>query len=266
MRIENVSKITKDKAGNIWFLSYSGLFRIDTNGLLSKIHSMDGRLRQDQDAPTDIKFDKQNHLWLVTVKNRLYNFIPETGNYKTWILNGISVSTNNFPNIIIMDKDDNIWMATIRGVQFFDRKTCKFSVFNNGIKKELEHTPASDLCFDSFGTLWIGSWAHGLLKYEDKPQLKSYWHNEANKNSFTPGWANCIYEASDGKIWISTNGAGNISGLNIWTLAQDLSSPFLFQVFGKDKAVYFPFGKMLPVNCTSVPLKRFILFLKKLML
>jgi hypothetical protein len=195
LRIENVSKITKDEAGNIWFLSYSGLFKIDTNGLLSKIHSMDTRLREDQDSPTDIKFDKQDHLWLVTVKNKLYNFIPQDGNYKTWILNGISVSTNNFPNIIIVDKDDDIWIGTNSGVQFFDRKNSTFSMFNNGIKKELEQTPVSDLRLDSFGTLWIGSYAHGLLKYEDKPQLKSYIHNEIDKKSITAAWANYIYEA-----------------------------------------------------------------------
>ena len=215
LQIQNVYRITKDKTGNIWFLSYSGLFKIDAKGRLAKIHSMDNNFSPNTEYPTDIKFDKDGHLWLVTTKNRLYDFIPETGIYKIWFSNGLHAATdNNFYRIIIMDKDDNIWMGTNGGVQFFNRKTGKFSVFNNGIKKELEHTPAGDLCFDSFGTLWIGSWADGLLKYEDKPQLKSYRHNEADKNSLTPGWAHYIYEASDGKILIST-AAGNSSGLNV---------------------------------------------------
>ena len=215
LRIQNVGKITKDKGGNIWLLSYSGLFKIDTNGLLSRIHDLDNRLKQDGDSPTDIKFDKQDHAWLITVKNRLYNFIPQAGTYKSWILKGITVSASNFPNTISLDKNDNIWIGTNSGPQFFDRKTGTFSMFNNGIKKELEQTPVSDLCLDSFGTLWIGSFAHGLLKYEDKPQLKSYIHNEVDKKSITAAWANFIYEATDGKIWICTSGAGNISGLNI---------------------------------------------------
>ena len=37
--IQNVYSMTKDKSGNIWFLSYSGIFKIDTQGKLSKIHS-----------------------------------------------------------------------------------------------------------------------------------------------------------------------------------------------------------------------------------
>ncbi|HKB45348.1 MAG TPA: two-component regulator propeller domain-containing protein, partial [Chitinophagaceae bacterium] len=213
--IQNVYRITKDKAGNIWFLSYSGLFEINVKGKLSKIHSMDNSFNAGQEYPTDIRFDKGSHLWLVTNKNRLFDFIPETGTYKIWFSNELytAADNNNFYRTIIMDRDDNIWMGTNKGIQFFNRKTGQFSAFNNGIKKELEHTPVGDLCFDSFGTLWIGSWADGLLKYEDKPQLKSYKHNEADKNSFTPGWANYIYEAIDGKIWISTN-AGN-SSLNI---------------------------------------------------
>jgi len=217
LRIQNISRITKDKTGNIWFLSYSGLFKIDINGKLSAIHLMDDPFKSDTEHPTDIKFDKGGHLWMVTNKNRLVDFIPETGTYKIWdskdSLNRII--TNNFFNVIIMDKDDNLWIGTDNGVRFFNRITGSFSIFNNGIKKQLEHTPVADFCFDSFGTLWIGSFAHGLLKYEDKPQLKSYSYNRADKNSLTAAWASYIYEASDGKILIGTAGAGNISGLNI---------------------------------------------------
>jgi signal transduction histidine kinase/ligand-binding sensor domain-containing protein len=242
--IKNVYRITKDKTGNIWFLSYSGLFKIDAKGRLVKIHSMDNNFSPKTEYPTDIKFDKEGHLWLVTTKNRLYDFIPETGTYKIWFSNKLDNSPPGFNQTIIMDKDDNIWIGTNKGMQFFNKKTGKFSVFSNGIKKELEHTPVSDFCFDSFGTLWIGSWADGLLKYEDKPQLKSYKHNEADKNSLTAGWANYIYEASDGKIWISTN-AGN-SSLNILDNHTGALQPISSSSFPKKLNVIFSIWENVP--------------------
>ena len=233
--IQNVPKIAKDKTGNIWFLSYSGIFKIDTKGILSKIHSVENILMQDKDLATDIKFDKDDHMWFVTMKNRLYSVMPGDGTYKTWVLKGVPVSVNS-PNIIMLDKSDNIWIGTNSGIQFFDRKTGRFSMFNNGIKKELEKTPVSDLCFDSFGTLWIGSFVHGLLKYEDKPQLKSYIHNPVDKKSITAGWANYIYEAGDGKIWICTSGAENVSGLNILDTRTGVLQPIPYSSFWKESS------------------------------
>jgi signal transduction histidine kinase/ligand-binding sensor domain-containing protein len=236
LQIQNVYRITKDKTGNIWFLSYSGLFKIDIKGKLSRIHSSaEDTFKRNQEYPTDIKFDKEGHLWLISSKNRLYEYIPETGAYKIWYSNKLytAADDNNLYRTIIVDKDDNIWMGTNNCVQFFNRKTGEFSMFNNGIKKELEHIPVSDLCFDSFGNLWIGSFTGGLLKYEDKPQLKSYRHSELNTNALTFGWANFICEASDGKIWICTSGAGSISGLNILDSRTGILQSIPFSILSK---------------------------------
>ena len=214
--IQNVYKITKDNSGNVWCLSYSGLLKIDTKGRLTKIRSLDVELRRNNEFPADCVFDKNGHLWMITSTSRLYDFNTETGNYKRWASNIHIASENRFgPKTLIFDKDDNLWMGTDSGLLYFNRKTNQFSVFNNGVKKELEHVPVIALCFDSFGSLWIGTYANGLLKYEDKPQLKSYLFNKANKNSITPGWANAICEASGGKIWIATSGYAAASGINV---------------------------------------------------
>ncbi len=230
LNIENVVRFTKDKTGNICLLSYNGIFKIDTKGKLTKVLSLDAEYKRNREYETDINFDKNGHLWAVTEKARLYDLNLETGNYNTWLSNvpNTSKATGFFLNRFIIDKDDNIWIGTNDGVQFFNRKTEKFSSFNNGVKKELEHIPVTDLSLDSFNTLWIGSFADGLLKYEDKPQLKSYSYNKGDKNSLTSGWANFIYEGSDGKIWISTGGSGINSGINILDSRTGAISPIPF--------------------------------------
>ena len=233
LNIQNVVRFTKDKTGNICLLSYSGIFKIDPKGKLTKIHSLDAEYDRNREYETDINFDKKGHLWAVTQKARLYDLDIETGNYNSWLSDVLNVSKESgiYPNKFIIDKDDNIWIGTNNGVQFFNRKTGKFSTFNNGIKKELEHTPVVDLTLDSFGTLWIGSFTNGLIKYEDKPQLKSYSYNKADKNSLTSGWANLIYESSDGKIWITTSGSGISSGINILDSRTGTVQPIPFASF-----------------------------------
>jgi signal transduction histidine kinase/ligand-binding sensor domain-containing protein len=215
LNIQNVHRITKDKTGNIWLISNSGIFKIDTKGTLSRISLMDSEFKSNKDFPCDLQFDKEGHMWIITQRSRLYDLNVFTNTFKIWFpYTQPSKEFNFLPGKIIIDKDDNIWMGTNYGIQFFDRKTRTFSRFNNGIKKELEHTSVVDLCLDSFGTLWVGSHANGLIKYEDKPLLKSYSYNPADKRSLTAGWANFICEASDGKIWITT-GFSNRSGINL---------------------------------------------------
>ena len=47
--IQNVISMAKEKSGNIWFLSRSGLFRIDTAGKITKIGLMEQELRKNNE-------------------------------------------------------------------------------------------------------------------------------------------------------------------------------------------------------------------------
>ncbi|MGC4037005.1 MAG: two-component regulator propeller domain-containing protein [Chitinophagaceae bacterium] len=219
LEIQNVRRITKDNAGNIVVFSISGLFTIDTKGKLSKVNGLNALFAEfvkKNDFPGDLKFDKEGHLWIISNKSWLYDLNTATGNFKTFYPDSLHVTNEIFyTQRLVIDNNGDMWVATRNGLKFFNRKTGKFSSFNNGIKKELEHTLIGDLAIDSFGTLWIGSFINGLLKYEDKPQLKSYIYNKEDKKSLTFGWANVIRETSDGKIWIATSSSSTTSGINI---------------------------------------------------
>jgi ligand-binding sensor domain-containing protein len=153
---------------------------------------------------------------VITSGNRLIDFDVDRNTYKILAIPIGSAAKNNYVRkVIAMDKDDNLWLGTDDGVKYFNRRTGQFSSFSNGVKKDLEHAPVNELKFDSFGTLWIGTNADGLIKYENRPQLTSYLFNKGDKNSLTVGWVNCIYETLDGKIWVATGGYQAVSGINI---------------------------------------------------
>jgi len=219
--VQNILSMVKDRSGNIWCTSVSGLFKVDTNRKLHSV-SLPALTREfivNNEFPNDFRFDKDGHMWLITSGDRLIDFDVERNTFKILTIPINSVSKTGFVHkVIALDKDDNLWLGTDDGVKYFNRRTGQFSSFDNGVRKELEHSPVNELKFDSFGTLWIGTNADGLLRYEDRPQLTSYLFNKGDKNSLTPGWVNCIYEASDGKLWIVSGGYQNASGISILDL------------------------------------------------
>jgi signal transduction histidine kinase/ligand-binding sensor domain-containing protein len=216
--IQNINSITKDKDGNTWLLSYNGLFKIDAERKLSRINSLDKEIKKSTEYPTDINCASDGHIWIITQKSNLWDFNPVDSSIKIYSPGRVLV--DNFDdNKITFDKSGNIWMGTRSGLLSFNRATRLFEFFKNESPNQLEKAPMLDLKFDSFGALWIGTVTQGLLKYEERAVFKSYSSNKDDENTLTPGWANVVYEAHDGKIWITTAGgnAGGVNELNLQT-------------------------------------------------
>ena len=225
--IRNVISITKNNNGNTWLLSYSGLFKIDTNQRLSRIFSLDKEMNKSNDYPNDIKCTKEGHVWMITQKSKLWDFNPADSSYKIYSPDGVFAEHFN-NNRITFDKNEHIWMGTSNGLLSFNRTTRQFEIFKNESPKQLEKAAIHSLKFDSFGALWIGTATQGLLKYEERAVFKSYSFNKDEKNILTPGWANIIYETNDGKIWITTSG-GNAGGINELDLQTNTLRSFPFR-------------------------------------
>ena len=213
--ISNIYRLKKDPAGNIWIFSWSGIFKIDKKGNLSRFRVIEKELLQNKDFPGDIGFDSMGHVWIISQKLFLYEIDISTSSYKQWNDKVDLTPENEFwPRSLIVDKKNNILIGTTTGILHFDRTTGRLENFT-AKKKEFEGSLVRDLKFDSFGTLWIATSSAGMIKYEEKPQLRSYSYNKEDKSPFTSGWANNIYRASDNRIWITTSGSSNTSGINI---------------------------------------------------
>ncbi len=235
--IRNVLRLITDKMGNVWMISYSGMFMIDTKGKLSAFRSLYTEFKLRNEYPNDIRFDHNNHLWMITSKLRLFDFDTQTGKYSTWTVSKPdTVKSNGFPNRIVLDKDENLWIGSVSGATFFSKATGQFSTFNSGVKKELEHSPLSDLKIDSFGNLWMCSLVDGLIKYEEKSQFKSYVHSKNDTNSITPGWISYIMEDDDGELWMTSSGPRDAEGLNKLNIHTGVIKGFPYSRFIKDAA------------------------------
>lgn len=209
---KNVVRMTADTGGNIWIITYSGLFKIDTLKQWSRLNNWSRIFTSTKDYPTDIKFGKDGKPWITTWKNVLYEFDLNSDNYHSYPLEG---ATQNSSNKLAIDDKGNIWIGTDRGVFLFNTITKEFQKFNFEINHPLDRAHIRTIKPDRFGNIWIGTNSHGLFKYEEKAIFKSYSYKTGQKNSLTLGWVGNIIEASDGRIYITTSGSQTTAGISI---------------------------------------------------
>ena len=217
LALQNVYRCISDNSGNVWLLSYSGIFKIDQEDKITKIHFLDETLSKNSEYASDIKCDSKGEIWIVSSQSRLYNFDPATGTVRSWSPDKSLITTNELGliNTLAFDRNENIWLGTNPGIRYFDRSKGVFEVFPMEGGKQLAQATTQEILVDSFGALWVGTLLKGLFKYEEKAVLKSISHIQDEPGSLTPGWANHMLEAHDGKIWITTSGQGGLSGINI---------------------------------------------------
>lgn len=248
LKIQNVFNLTNDKNGNVYIYSYTGFFKIDPDRKISRVQASINELENSNEYFMDFICDNDAHIWLITNKARLIDFDPQTGKYKTYYQKEFDKSSYDElrGTAIVLDKDDNLWIGTNKGISFFNKEKKRFESFGEPSINPTRNENILDLKLDSFGTLWIGTQFGGLFKYEERTLFNSYRFVSSEKNSLTPGWANNIYEAHDGKILITTSGQGNSSGINILDIKTRSIEPIPFQKFLPDNLVIFGLIEISP--------------------
>ncbi|NTW26053.1 MAG: hypothetical protein HGA37_15250, partial [Lentimicrobium sp.] len=215
-QIQNVSNATSDAQGNIWIVAQNGFFRIDARRNIHKEKWPWGAFPVEDRYNSIIKGDDRGMVWLSSPGTLLSAWNPSTGALQTW--QGKDVFTGNLERIIPIDLEidpkGNIWIGTSQGLIYFNRQTEKFETLSNGLNQGPGREPIFCLHYDSFENVWMGTGSLGLLRYTNKPVLKSYVFNSNDKKSITAGWVTKFFETVGGAIWMSSTGLYDRQGLN----------------------------------------------------
>ena len=124
-------------------------------------------------SPTYITEDNNENIWVATLSNGLFRINKKNNkvsNFKFSPLDPTSISSNQFIHTqntsIIVDNNDNLWIATQNGLNFFDSKSGIFKRFYS--KKNDLSTISSNIIntiyFDG-QFVWVGS-SKGLDKID----------------------------------------------------------------------------------------------------
>lgn len=205
----SVVGVTQDKQGVMWIATKSGLNRFD--GIEFKVfrNENDDDLRNNE--LNALLYDQSNNsIWLTTERKGLIQFSCNTNTFKYYLNNpkdSYSISNNGITDIKA-DSKGNLWLATYpAGVDYFDKRTQKFTHFNQYNVKGLGSNYNWCICDDNQGNLYIGHVQGGMSVLNVKKRTaKHYRHNQMYPYSIPNDNVNCIYIDSNKNVWVGTDG------------------------------------------------------------
>ncbi|MEN8193764.1 MAG: two-component regulator propeller domain-containing protein [Bacteroidota bacterium] len=206
--------ITEDTKNNIWIGTTRGLNKYDKLTNSFKYYSTESGLSFHQ--ITKLFTDNEGILWVGmgdvigrkgdgglayfdSEKNHFTSFVNDT-------LDDNSLS-NNFVTSIAEDDQNNLWIGTSNGLNYYNKLNRSFrNFFIDGSNKRERANYINDLFIDSKNNLWIAA-EHGLYKFDWNYESfeKINYHQE---KSASVSRVVSLYEShSDpGVLWVGTNG------------------------------------------------------------
>ena len=228
--------LANDDKGNLWLANPS-------NGvdIFDWAHSAPVRIRTKENDPNSIGtggtlslLHDGSGMWIGTYQGGLQylnSARTQFTTYKHQADNSNSISGNDI-RALALDHDNNLWVCVHgKGVDKLDRKTNKFSHFNNA-NSSLSNDFTYDIMVDHKDNIWVGT-IYGVSKLvQGSDKFRSY-TIERDSSSISNNEINYLFEDSDQQIWVGTR-----DGLNyydedkddIFPVKGDLSNVFISSI------------------------------------
>ena len=106
---------------------------------------------------------------------------------------------------VVQDRDGFMWFAMNGGLIRYDGNGVKVFYNDPDDPHSISSNLLRNLFIDHTGTLWIGSWADGLNKYDPTTEsFTRYRHNSEDPHSISSNSIRSIGEDSERNLWIGT--------------------------------------------------------------
>tara|TARA_R110000868_G_scaffold304437_15_gene565228 strand:+ start:31351 stop:34794 length:3444 start_codon:yes stop_codon:yes gene_type:complete len=209
----NVTSITQDYIGFMWFATQDGLNKYDGNEITV--------YKLDKNDPTSISYndlsniyeDRDQNLWISTFGEGLNLYNRKDDNFTRF--NSSTANLNNRISgdavfTVLHDSQGKLWVGTNNGISVRDKEG---EPFKNIIPKDQFGIDVADknmdcLYEDSKTNIWICT-RTGLFRYNrESDSFKAYYFEKTNSKSIGSNVINDIVESSDSTIWLATQGGG----------------------------------------------------------
>lgn len=197
-----------DYKGQLWFGTTSGLKRFDGYGITTYRSDAISPHILPNNSVLSLTEDRQERMWIGT-RNGIGCMDKRKGTFQTFHL-----PTNNQKIIytLFTSKDGTVWIGTDGGLTRYTPSTNSFYTYNstntfaietNGKKKRLDNYSVKSIVEDKDGTLYLGTWEHGIYRLDSKRKTMYHYGKEHGLSS---AYSLCL--DSKGKLWVGTWGHG----------------------------------------------------------
>ncbi|HYX08060.1 MAG TPA: two-component regulator propeller domain-containing protein [Bacteroidales bacterium] len=209
-----VSSIIRDHSDIFWIGCLQGLLKIDLKGQKFKLYRRNSLGKPDFSSNIigALFTENDKKIWIGTWGNGLDIYNRESGqvlHYNSENKNPDRRISDNTIHVIFRDSRNIIWVGTNSGVNVYDRKNGRFSLFCNvypeiacGIFRDNRVFSVAE---DTDHNLWFGT-SHGLHLFRRKQKnLISYYQLKHNDSTLQLGPVYSVIQGVNGFLWLGTN-------------------------------------------------------------
>jgi signal transduction histidine kinase/ligand-binding sensor domain-containing protein len=197
-----VTHISEDSDGKLWLSTRNGLFRLDPNSgeLKNYVHDPADPFTLADSAIRTTGEDREGNFWVATSRT-LDEFDRQTGRVKRHIQVGESGIGFWFHE----DRFGVFWViyGSLGYIGTLDRKTNRLTRYEYEWKTgPAQANQAYSMLEDSNGTMWFGTAAAGLMKFDRQNRcFISYRHDQADTETIGDNHVIALSEDREGNIW-----------------------------------------------------------------
>jgi signal transduction histidine kinase/ligand-binding sensor domain-containing protein len=209
--LTGVMGIVEDRDGKLWIGSPGiGLLQLD-RAHQQFIHYRN-RPHDSQSIAQDkviaLFADLAGNIWVGLHAVGPNYFVPHAPRFTTFKHDPDDPNSlpTDFVNAIYADPHSTLWLGNDHGLYEFNRATKVGKLITAGLG---DNPMVITILQDSSGTLWFGTYGHGLVSYDPRTGHYSiYQHNPADPTSLSNDVVHRLFIDGQGILWIGTEGGG----------------------------------------------------------
>ena len=217
-----VSDIHEANDGKIWIATDGGgidIFDIEKGEFYHNTNDLKNPESLSTNAVYCLYTDKYNTIWAGTYLGGINMFNPNQKKFDYFMPNSTNQASllSNSVLTIFQDNENDLLIGTDGGgltlynEEKYGKKFIDFKWDKNG-KKNICPEVVKTICQTKDGTLWIGTWNNGLVKFDKKnKQFKYLGWDKMNPEKLSGPVVYSIAEVTDSQLW-----------LGIWPLGVDI--------------------------------------------
>jgi signal transduction histidine kinase/DNA-binding response OmpR family regulator len=168
---KRVNCMIQDKDGCIWLGTSDGLIKYYGKSYKTYVHIPEIQNSLSSNKVQDIAEDSLHNIWIATnygvnrlnyVSGEIRRFFPDSVSYSSFS-NDVRDVIIDDANIVYLGTEDGLYKVTVDAEDSIHCKRCATDTIINSTGKQFS---IHELYQTSDGTIWTGTWFHGLCKLE----------------------------------------------------------------------------------------------------
>lgn len=206
-----VTALAQDASGFLWIGTTEGLYRYDGYRLVAFTHDAGDEASLGADFVRDLLPASDGGLWVATGTGGLSRFDAATGRFTRFRHDPDNPNSPGHDGVLSLAPADaearGVWLALAgAGIDRFDPDSGRFEHhrYRSGAADTIRHDTVRSLLRDRRGQLWIGT-RRGLSRRLADGRFEA---RAAGIVELDDQYVYALFEASDGRIWVGTQGQG----------------------------------------------------------